>query len=242
MVLLAAAAPAQWKRYAETYQGGGTDSPPTHSLQYFRVHPCSRSDKKDRFTYCEEPPSEAEIQRRVQTRTNLRVVGEIGEFTIYDLEYFLGVSEPGPDMKSVLVETPGHQFHEILVQEGSYPGILFPTEIVKAGQQPVIKARYEDGGMDRTSIERYFVILEGVAMLLDFGPVGRAAEQAVPSGSRTYNPSQVFDFTSLTYSVGTELEGRNVIPRMACCDGRVDVPFRIEKGTVVAGKAEYTPE
>jgi len=242
MVLFAAASPAQWKRYAETYERGGIDSPLAHDLQYFRVHPCSRSDKKDRFTYCEEPPSEAELQRRAQTRTNLRVVGKIGDFTIYDLEYFLGFDYPGPHMRSTLVETPGHQFHEIYIEESLSGGTLFPTEILKAGQQPVIKLKYDDGGMYHIVIESYFVILDGVPVLLSFGPVERAAEEAVPDGMRTYQPASGVNFTSLVYSIGTERLDANVGPKVACCDGQVTVPFRIEKGLVVAGKAEYSPE
>ncbi len=171
MVLFAAACPAQWKRYAETYERGGIDSPLAHDLQYFRVHPCSRSDKKDRFTYCEEPPSEAETPTAGSDPHEPPIVGKIGDFTIYDLEYFLGFDYPGPHMRSTLVETPGHQFHEIYMQESLSGGTLFPTEILKAGQQPVIKLKYDDGGMYHIVIESYFVILDGVRGAADFGPV-----------------------------------------------------------------------
>lgn len=242
MVLFAAACPAQWKRYAYTPQGG-MDSPPAHDLEYFKVHPCSRSDKKDRFTYCEEPPSKEELQRRAGTRTNLRVAGKICDFIIYDLEYFWGDEYPGPHMRSVLVETAGHEFHEILFQESSVSlSTLFPTEIVKAGEQHVIKVKYDDGGMYHAIDEHYFVMLDGVAVLLDFDPVIRAAEEVVPSGMTTYQPATHFDFASLIYSIGTEGPGPIVSAKTACCEGRVAVPFRIEKGLVVAGEAVFDPD
>lgn len=241
LIVFAAASPAQWKRYAETPQGGA-DSPPAHDLQYFKVHPCSRSDKKDRFTQCEEPPSKEEIQWRAAMRTNLRTAGKIGEFTIYDLEYFFDSDYPGPQMRSVLVETPSHQFHEILVQEDVAVGTLFPTEILQAGKRPVIKVKHDDGGMYHGVDEHYFVMLDGVAALLDFDPVIHAAEAVLPSGVVAYQPATEFNFTSLTYSVETEGPGTIMSPRMACCSGSVTVPFRIEKGLVVAGNAVYTHE
>jgi hypothetical protein len=242
MVLLAAAAPAQWKRYAYTPQGG-IDSPPAHDLEYFKVHPCSRSDRKDRLTYCEEPPSKAELDRRAGTRTNLRVAGRIGDFTVYDLEYFFGSDYPGPHMRSVLVEAAGHEFHEILFQESSVSlSTLFPTEIVKAGEQHLIRVKYDDGGMYHYIDEHYFVMLDGVAVLLDFDPVERAAGEAVPNGMSAYQPASGFDFTSMTYSIGTEGPGPVISAKTGCCEGRVTVPFRIEKGLVVAGKAVFDPD
>ena len=90
-----------------------------------------------------KPPSEAEIQRWARTRTNLRIVGKIGDFTIHEVEYFLDIGYPGPHLRSVLVETPGHVFHEIYLQE-SLSGVIFPTEILRAGQQPVIKVKWDD--------------------------------------------------------------------------------------------------
>jgi hypothetical protein len=241
IILFAMACPAQWKRYADLV-GGVNDSPPAHGLQYFKVDPCSRSDKEDRIADCEEPPSKAEVQRRAGTRTNLRVAGKIGDFTIYDLEYFRGLDYPGPHLRSVLVETPSHQFHEILVQERTVPGTLFPTKIVKAGQEPVIGAKCDDGGMYHSVDEHYFVMLDGVAVLLDFDTVIHAAEAILPRGVFTYQPMTIFDFTSLMYSIGTEGPGPIISAKMGCCSGRVTVPFRVEKGIVLAGKAVFDPD
>lgn len=241
MVLFAAAVPAQWKRYSETFGGGGTDAPPAHDLQYFKVHPCSRSDKKDRIADCPSHPSEEELQWRASTRTEPRIAGKIGDFTVYDLEYFLDGGAPGPQMRSVLVETSSRQFHEVLFQESTTLGTLFPTEILKAGQQLVIKVKYDDGGNYHFINERYFVMLDGVAVLLDFGPVIRAAEEALPSGFSTYQPATEFDFKTLMYSIATVGPG-GIGSKIDCCVGRVTVPFRIEKGLVVAGKAVFDPD
>src|SRR5438552_15237960 len=50
-------------------------------------------------------PFAAELEVLSKTHTNLWAVGEIGAFTIYDLEYFFGGDESDPGMRSVLVET-----------------------------------------------------------------------------------------------------------------------------------------
>jgi hypothetical protein len=234
MLLIAAAVPAQWKRYSESDEPGAVDSPPAHDLRYFRVDPCSRNDEKERFGYCEP---DGETQRWARTRTNLRTVGKIGDFTIYDLEYFLDIGYPGPHLRSVLVETPGHLFHEIYLQE-SLSGVIFPTEILKAGQQPVIKVKWDDNGNCHIVYEKYFVILGDVAALLSFGPAIRAAEKALPRGKRTYQPMSEFNLKSLVYSIGTERVDA-IGQKVACCDGHISVPFRIEEGLVVAGKAEF---
>lgn len=240
LILLAAASPAQWKRHVETLERGRVDSPPARDLDYFKVDPCSRSDKSDQFTPCEEPPSEEEIQRRAQTRTDLRVVGKIGSFTVYDVEYFFALDYPGPHMRLTLVEAPGHRFHEICIQEKLPSGTLFPTKIFQAGKQPVLSLTYDEGGMYHNLVERLFAISGGVAVLLDLGPVVRAAEGALPQGMGQFQSA--FDFKSLVYSIGTERLDAKAGLKVACCEGRIEVPFRIEKGIVVAGKAQYIPE
>jgi len=235
MVLFAAACPAQWKRYSESDEPGAVASPPAHDLGYFDLDPCSRNDEKERFGYCEP---DGETQRWARTRTNLRIVGKIGDFTIHELEYFLDIGYPGPHLRSVLVETPGHVFHEIYLQE-SLSGVIFPTEILRAGQQPVIKVKWDDNGNYHIVYEKYFVILDGAAVLLDFGPAIRAAEKAVPMGDRTYQPMSEFNLKSLVYTIGTERLDANIGQKVACCNGHISVPFRIEKGLVVAGRAEF---
>jgi hypothetical protein len=87
--------------------------------------------------------------------------------------------------------------------------------------------------------EKYFVILDGAAVLLDFGPAIRAAEKAVPMGDRTYQPMSEFNLKSLVYTIGTERLDANIGQKVACCNGHISVPFRIEKGLVVAGRAEF---
>lgn len=117
-----------------TVKGAWVDTPPAHDLRYFQVDPCARRDKKDRLLEC-SPTGEPNEYSLVTNR--LRVVGKIGQFTVYDLTYFRADSGDA-GLQSILVGT-GDQMHEIYFQQNNW-GILFPAEIVLAGQQPVIKA------------------------------------------------------------------------------------------------------
>jgi hypothetical protein len=118
-----------------------------------------------------------ELKRQSKTRTKMRIVGKMGAFTIYDLEYFFSFNVTSPGMRSVLVETAPNQFHEIHVRDSSGFATLYPTRILVAGWQSVIKVKFDDGGNYRFVYEDYFVIKDGEAVLLDFEPVFQAAER-----------------------------------------------------------------
>lgn len=238
VVLTATSVSAQWKRYVDEEL---KDSPPAHKLAYFLVDPCHESD---RVLQCDPQPSAVESERRSKTRTNLREVGKIGPFVVYDLEYFFSGEEPAPAMRSVLVGTMPDRLHEIDVQGNGPNGELFPTEIldVHHRRQHVIKVKFDDGGNAHAVHEQYFVILEGAALLLDFTPVFDAASRIIPNGMMTYQPTSRFDFNSLVFHVQTEPVDVNIGRKGACCEGRVEVPFEIERGRVIAGVPRYFPE
>jgi hypothetical protein len=112
---------------------------------------------------------------------------------------------------------------------------------VEAGQQRVIKVQSEDGGNAHNVYEYYFAILKEGAVLLDFVQVFEAASKVVPSEMVTYQPTSEFDLKSLLFRIEAEKRNVNVSAKMGCCEGRVEVLFRIELGRVVAGVAKYFP-
>jgi hypothetical protein len=154
------------------------DSPPAHRPSYFQVDPCARSDPKDRFLQCVTgtPPPTAEPPQNI--RTELREVGDIGSFAVYDLVYFNGedTGETKPvQLRSVLVKVGPDSFREVHVQEAL--GAVLPTEIMQVGQQRLIEVKPEDGGMYHIVYEDYFILTSGGLQHLDFGPVIAAAER-----------------------------------------------------------------
>jgi hypothetical protein len=221
VILIATAARAEWKRYVQMPHGHWADSPPVHDLAYFKVDPCLRSDTSDRVLQCDQRPSPAELIRQSRTRTKLRTVGKIGAFTIYDFEYFFSGLPPGPGMRSVLVETAPNQFHEIHVEQWT----PLPTQILYVPQQPVIKVKYDDGGNYRSVNEDYFVIVDNEAALLDFEPVFQAAEKVTPRDMVMWQPMSRWDFKSFVFHIQTEKRHPTIGPKVACCMGRIEVPF-----------------
>lgn len=241
-ILIATTATAQWKRYVDEEL---LDSPPAHKLAYFLVDPCLRSDANDRRVYqCDLKLSAVELERPSKTRTSLRVVGKIGQLIVYDLEYFFSDQEFGPNMKSVLVQTAANEVREIDVRSAGPRETLLPTQILRGehGQPPVIKVNFDDAGIYHFVHEEYFVILNGVALLVDFTPVFDAALKIIPNGMTTYQPTSRFDFKSHVFHIQTEKLDANIGPKVACCEGRVEVPFRIEQGRVIASNPKYFPE
>jgi hypothetical protein len=222
--------------------GEWSDSSPEHDLAYFRVFPCSRSNAQDRLLQCDPNPSKAALEAQAKARTDLRILGKIGSLTVYDLLYFFQGLDREPDMRSVLVGTALNKLHEIHVQDNVPLGTVFPTEILVAGKQPLIKVKFDDGGIYHFVAEDYFILTEGVAMLLNFGPVFQAAGKVVPAGLVMYQPTSRFDFKSLIFHVATENANIGIGPKVGCCQGRVEVRFQIEDGHVIAGRAIYFRE
>jgi hypothetical protein len=234
--LASTAALAQWNRYLGTAKGDWVDTPPARDLRCFRVDPCARSDKKDRFLEC--PVSGKPNQYSLVTN-KLRTVGKTGEFTVYDLMYF-NTNDQESQMQSVLVGIGNGQLHEIHVRVNNN-GRLFPVEIVHAGNQPVVKASLDDGGMYHSVVEEYFLVSQRGASLLSFDPVSEAAAKALPGDLATYYPAHRLDFSTLVFWIGTEQLPLTMGPKVSCCVGHVEVPFRIEQGKVIAGEGKYFP-
>lgn len=243
VLLIATTASAEWKRYVHMPQGEWSDAPPAHDLAYFRLDPCLRSNVKDRILQCGQPFSKADLEEHAKTtHTDLSVVGKIGTFTIYDVEYIFNEGDAGSRVRSVLIETAPEQLHEIHVRGNMPLGTLFPAEILSLGQLSIIKVKFDDGGIYHLVYEDYYVISQDGALLLDFKPVLQAASKVVPRDMVTWQPTSRFDFGSFLFEVRTEKRDADVGPKVACCEGRVEVPFRIVRGLVIAGEAKYFPE
>ena len=156
----------QWNRYVQTITGERTDSPPFHTLQYFKIDPCLRTGSNERILGCGSgSPTKAELDRLAKTRTDLKLVGKIGPFTIYDLYYFYCYDDSCYDDKrvrgerSILVGSGSNQFHEI--EFTGRGGAIYSSEILKVGSQQVLKTKSDDGGSYHFVYEDYFAFVNG---------------------------------------------------------------------------------
>ena len=237
LILLVQVTFGGWRRQIYMPQGTWSDAAPARALPYFRVSPCARSDQKDRVVQC---ALNVQVEELSNTTTKLRYVGSVGELRAYDLFYFANRKEnEEPYMRSVLVGTTLNLLHEVLVQTNGPLGAVFPTKILQVGEQSIIKVKSDDGGIYHFVHEDYFVVVDGVALLLDFGPAFQAADRSVPKGMQTWQPASEFNFKRMVYVIGTE--PFNSPPKISCCNGRIEVPFQIEPGRISAGHGNFFP-
>lgn len=176
-----------------------------------------------------------------KTRTNLRLVGKVGTISVYDLEYFFTDEGKWPDMRSVLVETGPDQFHEIEVDLNHVQSGMIPSVIIEADHQLILKVKWSDGGFYGIPHETYYLLAQDGETTTDFKPLYDVAERVVPNNLVMYAPTLEFDWNALVFHVKTEKRDANIDPKVACCEGCVDVRFRIEKGKIVPGAANYFP-
>jgi hypothetical protein len=77
-------------------------------------------------------------------------------------------------------------------------------------------------------------------VMLDFTPVWRAAQKAIPAGRRIweYNVKATTSFEMLTIPVGIRYDESN-----RCCDkGVVNVRFGLDRGRVVVVRTSFDPD
>ena len=236
----------QWNRYVQTITGDRTDSPSFHTLQHFRTDPCLRTGPKERILGCgSENPTKAEADRLAKTRTDLKLVGKIGLFRIYDLYYLYCYDDSCEDQRvrgarSILVGSASDQFHEI--QFTARLGPVYPSEILKIGTQQVLKTKSDDGGNYHFVYEDYFAFANGKAELIDLQPIWEAARGKVPKPFEVYEPASKMDFSELVFEAGTENANAGIGPKVACCIGKVSVIFQLVGGLVHVTGAKYDPE
>lgn len=93
---------AGWERKVLTAKGDRIDTPQHHPLSYFTRYPLLRDE--DGFCFVCSPGKRLLLARQKKVRTEVRVIGVIRGFSIYDVLYFFD-GEKRPGWKSILVRT-----------------------------------------------------------------------------------------------------------------------------------------
>jgi hypothetical protein len=79
---------AQWQRYVLTPKGDHFDVPLPYPLSYFTQYPSLRDEDHD-FCYLCPPEKSLAVAKQRNDRAEVKLVGKIREFEIYDVFYFL---------------------------------------------------------------------------------------------------------------------------------------------------------
>jgi hypothetical protein len=172
--------------------------------------------------------------RESKRRVELRSVGKIHGFAVYDLFYFKG-DDSVPGLKSILVQTGPDAYQEIY-HDVPTEGRPNPSFSVTGGRDTLLCVA--DNRWDAE--EECFWFATDRIVRLDFSPVWRAAQKAIPARRRVweYNLRARTSFPLMTIPVGIRYEESS-----RCCDtGVVSVHFRIDRGRVIVTRTEYNPD
>jgi hypothetical protein len=221
---------AAWDRRVETQSGGWTDAPIPHSLAYFKASSCVGRAPNERGSGRECEPQ----------RTTFTEVGSFGQWKIYDLNYYFAETPDEKDCKSVLVQTAPGEFREIFFQERGQPGSLISaTFVMELGDSKVVYSRYDVPGRYAIFEEYFLAMSANGSKLMHMEPLLNAAKKQVPANSMIYMPQSEFDFQEMTWTVETEPTDTNSSAKVACCDGKVTVRFKVERNAFVPISAKY---
>lgn len=220
-------------------------SPPSHSLAYFLVDPCLRPDTDAlvRARNCNWPgiaPSPDEVRRRASTRAELKEVGKIREFTIYDLWYSTGEDhDPGdPSLRSVLVKTATDQYREVNV--AMRWGREFPaSEIVNLDGEPILIARWNNGANASRTYDTLYMFPPSGSETPDFKAVDEAAAKLKPANMSVYWDKN--NYALLTYTAELYTGDVNLPRIMVREHGLITITYRFVDGRAIVTSSKFEP-
>ena len=231
-----AAHAAGWSRLVLTPKGERVDRPVEHPLPYFTSYPWLRDEDGDVCYLC-TPAQKTEAAKNLKGTADVRLIGTVKGFPIYDVLYQVSDEDDGPRWKSILVETTPHAFTEIF-HEQKNQGTINPSFLIEAGAEMVLGVVDQQYRM--TEAEYYWWFDFDHAVLLDFKPVWDAAKKAVPEGTRVFSAHVK---GKLAFPRGIIEVGTWPPDLWHCCAevGVVKVSFEIKAGIVVVREAHYAP-
>jgi hypothetical protein len=246
LALIAGTALAEWPRFVSgAGKGSFTDSPPAHSLAYFRVDPCLRpaldslSGALDCTWVGKPPPTAEERKSWASTRSDLVEVGKIGKLTIFDLWYQReGRFYPDFDVRSVLVKAGDDQFHEINVQVRF--GSLFPaSEIINLDGESILIAKSHDGGNHNRIDETLYMFRPSGTETPDFKAVGEAVAKLTPPNMSIRGWAH--DYATMTDLVETYRNDLGLPPVAVQERLRISVTYRFVNGRAIVTGSKFEP-
>ncbi len=236
MIWSAWAANADWPRMVITPKGAHVDTPVAQPLKYFTDFPWLRDEDGD-FCYLCKPEERLARAKAEKTRADVKLVGKIGRFTVYDIFYYFG-DEEEPGWKSIVVQTGLNAYREIYHDQPN-EGRPNPSFLVHADKQPVLCV--VDNVYRWDAEEQCFWFNPDGLVRIDFAPIWKAAQKAAPTGRRVWE-----------YAVKAKTTFRNMVLPVAlrdqdtgnCCDvkGVVNVHFRLDQGRVIVMDARFDPD
>jgi hypothetical protein len=233
-----------------TPKGARVDTPGYKPLEHFTNYPLLRDESGD-FCYLCKPDQRIAAAKKQSVRAEVRRLGTINGFAVYDIFYYFGDNET-PGWKSLVVRTGPNAYQEIYHDQPTQ-GHVNPSFEVRAGSTILVGVLDEVYRADE--VREYFWLEPAGVVRVDFMPAVQAAQRVIPGvevaretgpvagrgpraearGRRIYSQLDI-DFGAMTILVRT-------ISDLRCCDkGVAKLRFRLDRGRVTITGAEFDPE
>jgi hypothetical protein len=239
MICLLASTPANpaWQRHVVSGKGDSFDTPAPHSLAYFTKDPFLRDDGMD---FCDDctPKGKATVHTRHKFKTELRKVGDLQGFAIYDLFYYFDdhIATGQIDWKSILVQSSAGAYREIYHLQPTN-ALISPSFFVRAGPDEILVTYDLIPGTGSQIYEDYFWFGPDGPVRINTGPISEALKSILPEGLGVWKGGGL-DMKSLKYHMPVWKEGD-----ANCCPtgGMVDISFRLEAGRLLITRKHFDP-
>lgn len=237
-VFIATSVPVSlWQRHLQSGKGGSFDTPQPHPLAYFVRDPFLRDDADDFCTAC-TPGDKAAVHLRHRFKTEVRKVGTLYGFGIYDVFYrfddHVGTKEI--DWKSIVVEVSPGQFREIYHLQ-PVPTLIEPSFVLKVASEDILATRDLIPGTGNNYYEDYFWFSPAGAARIDIETITKTVRSILPSGYGVWKGGAL-DIAALRYHNSVWKEGDS-----NCCPtgGAVDVKFRLDGNRIIVTSKNFDP-
>ena len=190
-VLLVLPARAEnWERYVSTGKGAGVlGIAEPHPLSYFTRYPSLR-DAENICYGC--PPDKRlalakQAKLKEKQRTEVRLVGTIHGFKIYDVFYYFSLPWRGEETlewKAILVRKAPNQFREIYHYQKTQGGI-WPSYLFQVGGETLLGLA--DDGYRGNYAQQNWSITKDAFSRIEMSPIWKAAREVLPEGYLIYD-------------------------------------------------------
>ncbi len=232
---------AQWRRDVYSWKGSWSDVPSPHALSYYTDNPFLRDEVNDLCVVC-TPAGKAESPKKYAVRTEVKPVGVLAGFRVFDVLYYLGERGQGapaaPKWKSILVEVGPDSLQEIFhLQASRVPVSLKPSSIVQSGGERVLVSMDRDGGNGGGCWEGYWWFDRDGPHRLDFSGLEAAIKNQLPEGV-------IAQVSCANLNLGEQIVRswvRKIQPECRTCDviGEVTARYRLNGASVVPIEVKF---
>jgi hypothetical protein len=234
--ILPLSANAEWHRFVTMRKGSWEDTPAPQPLSYFTRYPSLRIEEDKVLG---TPEQRLAAAKKVKSRTELHLVGNINGFAVYDLfSYVEGPYSNGgnPDWKSLLVKTGPDRYREIYHNEPN-EGKVMPSFLRQLGGETVLGTFDNQYRMD--AAEEFWCFSMGVPIRLNFEPLWQGAVKTTPADQYTLTGSPL---ARAIYpdSVTVDTFRSCNMPRCSI-GGVVRVKFKMQQCSLMVVSSEFEP-